>query len=268
MDVEAHGAAREPNEEPALGHPGPTPSAGRRALRELIWVYLWTALVTVLVSYSGLALTRAYGHLILAAAFLATTLYVARRNGQSLADYGADLSGLLEARTAADGEHEALAATLRRALPEALRELGFALACALVVFPPFIFAFRLWHQVDAPFTLHIPHDPWDFALGQLVVVALPEEALFRGYFQTRLSALFPERQRLLGAQLSLSALSCQAALFALLHFLVGLDPARLAVFFPGLLFGWMRAKRGGIGAAIWFHAFCNVLSEVLARGYL
>jgi hypothetical protein len=40
------------------------------------------------------------------------------------------------------------------------------------------------------------------------------------------------------------------------------------VFFPALLFGWMREKRGGIGAAVWFHALCNVLSEVLARGYL
>ena len=29
-------------------------------------------------------------------------------------------------------------------------------------------------------------------------------------------------------------------------------PAKLATFFPGLLFGWLRAWRGGIGAAIAF----------------
>lgn len=236
--------------------------------RELAFAYAWTALVTGLVSYSGLPLTRAYGHLMLAALFLATTIYLARRSGLSLADYGADLSGLLETHTLEDGEPEPLAATMRRALPELGRELGFALLCALLVFPPFVLAFRLWHGVEHGFTWHLPHEPWDFALGQLIVVALPEEALFRGYFQTTLSRLFPRTRRVLGVELSLAAVSCQAALFALLHFLVGLDPARLAVFFPGLMFGFMRAKRGGIGAAIWFHALCNVLSELLARGYL
>jgi membrane protease YdiL (CAAX protease family) len=60
----------------------------------------------------------------------------------------------------------------------------------------------------------------------------------------------------------------QAALFALLHFLVGFSPARLAVFFPALVFGWLREKRSGIGAAIWFHALSNLLSELLIRGYL
>ncbi|MFI5301533.1 MAG: type II CAAX prenyl endopeptidase Rce1 family protein, partial [Polyangiales bacterium] len=44
------------------------------------------------------------------------------------------------------------------------------------------------------------------------------------------------------------------------------DPARLAVFFPSLLFGWMRARTGGIGAGIAFHAACNLLSDGLARG--
>ena len=46
------------------------------------------------------------------------------------------------------------------------------------------------------------------------------------------------------------------------------SPARLAVFFPALVFGFMRKTRNGIGAAIWFHAFCNLLSEILTRGYL
>jgi hypothetical protein len=253
---------------PAVSEVSPDPDSASRAWRELVLVYLWTALVTALVSYSGLPLTRVYGHLILAALFLTTTFYVAHRNGVSLAHYGADLSGLLESRSSAGGEPEPLADSLRRALPELARELGFALLVSLIAFPPFVLAFRLWHRIDTPFTLHLPHDPWDFALGQLIVVALPEEALFRGYFQTRLSALFPRKLRMLGAELSPAALSCQAALFALLHFLVGLDPTRLSVFFPALLFGWMRAKRAGIGAAVWFHAFCNVLSEVLARGYL
>jgi membrane protease YdiL (CAAX protease family) len=45
------------------------------------------------------------------------------------------------------------------------------------------------------------------------------------------------------------------------------DPGRLAVFFPSLVFGWLRARTGGVGAAIAFHALCNLFSESLMRGY-
>lgn len=235
---------------------------------EIALVYGWIVLVTALVSYTGGRLTRDYGHLLLAVAFVGTTLFVARRQRVSATYYGVDLCGLLEPHFETDGRAEPLLAVLRRGLPVMMRELGFALLCALLVFPPFVVGFRLWHDVHAPFTLHLPHNFADFVLGQLVVVALPEETLFRGYFQTRLSALFRSRVRVLGAELSPWALVCQAVLFALLHFVVGFAPARLAVFFPGLLFGWLRARRGGIGAAIWFHAFSNLLSELLGRGYL
>ena len=44
-------------------------------------------------------------------------------------------------------------------------------------------------------------------------------------------------------------------------------PTRLAVFFPALLFGWLRARTGGIGASVCFHMLCNVYSQVLGRGY-
>lgn len=247
---------------------GAAASDPRRTAREVLQVYLVSVAITVLVTYVPSELTRLYGHLLLAAAFLGTALYRARQAGVPAAHYGIDLSGVLESRTLPDGTHEPLTQALYRALPAALRELGFALVCAALIFPPFVVGFRLWHDVQHGFTLHLPRSFADFALGQLVVVALPEEALFRGYFQTRLGELWPGRTRILGASVSLPALSCQAALFALLHFLVGFAPARLAVFFPGMMFGWMRAKRGGIGAAIWFHALCNLLSEVLIRGYL
>jgi membrane protease YdiL (CAAX protease family) len=239
-----------------------------RVWRELLLVYAWIALVTLAVGYTGSWLTRDYGHLLLAVAFLGSALQLARRDGRSAAAFGIDLCGILEAHTDAAGEPESLARTLRRALPRLATELGVALLCALLVFPPFVLLFRLWHQVDAPFSWHPPRALGDFVLGQLIVIALPEEALFRGYFQTRLHDLFPRRVRLLGASFSPAALSCQAALFALLHFLVGFAPERLAVFFPGVLFGLLRQARGGIGAAVWFHALCNLLSEVLARGYL
>jgi membrane protease YdiL (CAAX protease family) len=58
-----------------------------------------------------------------------------------------------------------------------------------------------------------------------------------------------------------------AAIFAVGHLATVQLPARLAVFFPALIFGWLRSKTGGIGASVGFHAFCNVYSQALGRGY-
>jgi membrane protease YdiL (CAAX protease family) len=99
-------------------------------------------------------------------------------------------------------------------------------------------------------------------------VGLPEETLFRGYFQTRLSDRFTGRLRLAGVSLSPEALIIQAVLFAAVHFAADPNPARLAVFFPALLFGFMREWRGGVGAVIAFHALCNLFSDILVRGWL
>lgn len=204
------------------------------------------------------------GQLVLAATFLFGALHLARRDPRGIAHYGIDLEGVLE--PTADGQ--SLWASMRAAAPRAKREFLFALKLSAVIFPPFIVLFVLFHGVSQPFTFQPPPRALDFALSQLIVVALPEEALFRGYFQTRLEDMFPPKTRLLGTVVSVPALSIQAALFALLHFLVGFEPSRLAVFFPGLLFGYIRSRRGGIGAAVWFHALCNGLSELLTRGFL
>jgi membrane protease YdiL (CAAX protease family) len=58
-----------------------------------------------------------------------------------------------------------------------------------------------------------------------------------------------------------------ALIFAVGHVLTIPNPARLGVFVPALIFGWMRARTGGIGAAVLFHAMCNLLSAFLAEGY-
>jgi uncharacterized protein len=243
---------------------------GSRAIaREIAWVYLFDAVVTLLVSHTPGSFMSMYGHLFLACAFLGSALNMARRDPRGAVHYGIDLAGLLEAPPDEPTElHHGLWFSLRRALPVLASELGFACLLALVVFPPFVLMFQLWHQVSHSFTWHPPAQPLDFVLTHLLAVALPEEALFRGYLQTRLTDVFPRTRRIFGADVSPLALLCQAALFALLHFLVGFSPVRLAVFFPGLLFGWLRARRGGIGAAVWFHMLCNLLAEVLTRGYL
>ncbi len=98
------------------------------------------------------------------------------------------------------------------------------------------------------------------------MIALPEEAFYRGYLLTALDDIWPPARRLLGARVGLG-LVVSSAVFALGHLLTEFNPSRLAVFFPALVFGWLRARTGGVGAAILFHAFCNLFASYLARGY-
>lgn len=213
-------------------------------------------------------------HLLVGGLFLITAIGCAERRPEGLSGYGLSLGGLLVPESDAPAPQTPLAwvvdlgRALMRALPSLLREVGVALAVCAVIVPPFLLAFYLWHAPTRPFQWLPPPDLAAYVIGQLVVVGLPEEALFRGYFQVRLHDAWPERVRLLGASLCPRALAAQATLFALLHFVVDLQPARLAVFFPALLFGWLAAWRGGIGAAIVVHALSNLLSDVLVRGWL
>jgi membrane protease YdiL (CAAX protease family) len=111
--------------------------------------------------------------------------------------------------------------------------------------------------------------PPDFALtalDQLLVVAVPEELFFRGYLQGRLEQRFAPSRRFLGAAVGPASL-ISSALFALGHVLVDFNPARFAVFVPGLVFSWMRSRTGAIAAGALYHALCNVYSDVVHRSF-
>ncbi len=104
-------------------------------------------------------------------------------------------------------------------------------------------------------------------LVQLLLVALPEEVFYRGYLQTRLDGLVGRDVSVLGVMCNPWSIVLTSSLFAVGHFLTIPSPARLAVFFPSLLFGWMRRASGGVMAPILFHAGCNILVEVAVRFY-
>jgi membrane protease YdiL (CAAX protease family) len=152
-----------------------------------------------------------------------------------------------------------------------VREVGPAIAWALglatICFVPFWLGWQHWWHVRGHFHLALPlREALNEAFGQLVIIALPEEAFYRGYLQSRLDEVWTLRVRLLGAEVG-PGLILASAIFALGHLATIHEPARLAVFFPALVFGWLRARTGGVGAAVVFHALCNVFSEVLGRGY-
>jgi membrane protease YdiL (CAAX protease family) len=249
------------------------------AIREMVFVYGAICVLTFAVTrLRDLPPLDEWVHLLVGALFLLTAMKLAQREPDGMRRYGIDLGGVL-APTDEDGEDGEdggsgpfglfeLARTLLAALPRATKELGVALAVATIIFPPFALGFHVYHGPTRPFLPSLPDDAMSFALAQVLVVALPEEALFRGYFQTRLTDVLPRTHLVAGVRVSLVALVIQAALFALVHYVVDFSPARLAVFFPALVFGWLRAWRGGVGAAIFFHAMSNVYADVLVRGWL
>lgn len=119
-----------------------------------------------------------------------------------------------------------------------------------------------YHGAGHVHGLVIDADLIEFALVQLVVVALPEELLFRGCLLALLERALPPKRRILGGGVGW-ALVISAALFALIHLPKDGDPRVLATFFPGLLFGWMRSATGSILASTVAHASSNVLVRVL-----
>jgi membrane protease YdiL (CAAX protease family) len=168
---------------------------------------------------------------------------------------------------------------LARSLAQAL---AWAAACAAITFVPFFFGWRAFWHPRGSFALHVSAlDALNEVFGQLVIIALPEEAFYRGYLQSRLDeampgfgyrtdpstgARVPIRLDVLGASVG-PAILVTSIVFALGHFATIRQPARLAVFFPSLLFGWLRCRTKGIGAGIAFHASCNLFSELLGRGF-
>jgi membrane protease YdiL (CAAX protease family) len=171
--------------------------------------------------------------------------------------------------------------------PLALNAKVLGVAC-LITFPAFVvgfFAFyghacgpagawlspffgRLchhWHGASGG-ALRLPNRFALSALNQLVVVAIPEELFFRGYLLVRLERVWRPTRRWFGAPVGM-ALFVSSLLFALGHVAVIPNPQRLAVFFPALVFGWMRGRTSSIAAGATFHALCNVVADVMHTSF-
>jgi uncharacterized protein len=145
--------------------------------------------------------------------------------------------------------------------------LGFAGFAALRPHLPAGLAAWLAPYAGAPaFAFRLP-ERWPLQLVlQLLVVAVPEELFYRGWLQEAWARLRPERGvTVLSARLGHGFVATQL-LFALGH-LVTLQPWRVATFFPGLLFGWLRARTGSVVAPALVHALPNFLLMTLERSF-
>jgi membrane protease YdiL (CAAX protease family) len=233
----------------------PTRSILRSPLSEALSV---SAGVTVLLAVIALALPAAWHTTVIGFLFLGATWGLVWRKDDALVRRsGLALGGLVIPGRLDFG----------RAARDAGTAIAWAAAFGAIVAGPFFLLWRYWWAPSLTFSLSArPIEAIDEVLGQVFVIALPEEAFYRGYLQSRLDDAWEPTRRLLGARVG-PALVLTAAIFALGHVATVHLPARLAVFFPALLFGWLRARTGGIGASIAFHALCNVYSQMLGRGY-
>lgn len=232
------------------------------------------ALVTAAVTASASApIPDAYVATVVAFVFLgATWALVWRRDDERVEASGLALGGIV-----LPGELD-----VRRLVRSVFEAAAWAALLAGITFLPFFLGWRRYYHPNGAFSLDVaPLDALNAAFGQLVIIALPEEAFYRGYLQSRLDEAMPgfgcrtdtvtgerapRRLRVFGASVG-PALLVTSVIFALGHVATIRDPGRLAVFFPSLLFGWLRYRTKGIGAGIAFHAMCNLFSETLGRGF-
>jgi uncharacterized protein len=211
----------------------------------------------------GVGIVRANLGALVAIVFIYIPFWYARRHDQDLVDYG------FVARPLGKG-------------------LAIGLGGVAILFPLFVGGYALFYEVACGGTSELlarlplpgrceiwrgfeqidwPEIDWEFArlaFFQVIVVALPEELFFRGFLLDLLERSMPPKRRIWGGGIG-KALVLSSALFALSHVLVAFDPRRLAVFFPGLVFGWMYSATRSILAGVIFHTCANLFIHVLDR---
>jgi membrane protease YdiL (CAAX protease family) len=219
------------------------------AVQEALGIWL-ASFLAILVASSFL---RGYAKIIATIAFLYLPLIAMNRREETYQDYGVTLRKWRE---------DLGLAALLFALIVPLYFAAFVLLAQVLPHLPRPIAGYLWPYATPPqFKLRLPGHLDLWVLDQLLVVALPEEFFYRGYLQTRLRDAMPQGRFFLGARLG-AAFFLTAALFAVGHLAV-FDVGRLAVFFPALLFGWLRERTGTVIGSSVLHAACNIYEIVL-----
>ncbi len=145
---------------------------------------------------------------------------------------------------------------------------SFALRVVTLVLIPWLVGYHLYQTVLFQHSAEMvtPRDLELLIPYHLFYVALPEEFFYRGYFQTRLDEVFPPRWRVFGATVG-PGLVIASLFFAFGHSLVVVRWWHFATFFPGLLFGWARARTGHVLAGAMLHAWANVTVAILDSLY-
>lgn len=145
--------------------------------------------------------------------------------------------------------------------------LWFGIA-ALIIFPPL----ELFNRYFQAYVFHLHYVGGNYqglmqhALFQFLMVAIPEEFFYRGYLQAQFNKIWQKNYRFLGVPLGFGFIfTC--FIFALSHSLITFQWWHFAIFFPALVFAWLREKTGAITAGALFHALSNIYSYWVILNY-
>ncbi len=146
------------------------------------------------------------------------------------------------------------------------RDIAYMFISILLIFPFFLVASHFYQTLflKHQFQLYLRDNIIQNAVTNLLVAAIPEEIFFRGYMQGQLRRVYGFRSVI--RPVSLANL-ITSVLFALGHFFINPRPDRLAVFFPSLLFGILRERRGNIYPSVFLHWISNVIMYILLGMY-
>ena len=138
----------------------------------------------------------------------------------------------------------------------------------LFIWIPFVFLYHMWNTIlfSKTFVGTLPQELLLTILYQLFFVAIPEEFFYRGYFQTRLNEIYPRNWIIFGIPMGKSSIYT-GIFFAFGHSIVTYQWWHFSIFFPSLLFSYLREKTGGILSAAMFHACCNIGIVILDTAY-
>ena len=230
--------------QPAPGTPDAKPKAPDKELKEVLLAFLAIGVGVALTAAIMPAFLQEYAYSILLAAMVyAPWLRIEKRRG-NFADYGLHLK------------------TWKK-------DILVALFWMAVIFPLFILGNHVWQSLifHKSVAFRLPEKSLLLTfLEQTFVIALCEEIFYRGWMQTVFTGRWPAKTRILGGDFG-AALFATSALFALGHLASIPSPARLAVFFPSLWFGWLRSRTGSIIAPMLAHGASNTLMAFLVACY-
>ena len=206
----------------------------RRLAGMLIAAAVVTALVAVLMNTHGAA--RGFAWLLIAVVWVSGALTAAAIQKMGRTDLG-----LVAPRPGTD--------------------LSVFLLTAAIIFPLLFLGvwFSIRHGIPLPLLPASSEMRWGTRiLYQFFYVAAPEELFFRGYVQGSLRLCLKSAAPKRSGLWEPFALTAAAILFAGAHVAVFHSAVQVWVFFPALIFGWLRARTGGVWAPMLFHGCANV----------
>lgn len=228
--------------------PAPQRSPSKKILVQTLWVWFFTMLaIRLFHEAQRISWLAEWIPVLTAAVLIYVPLWISRKNNEPLPLFERNLEGLGKSL------------------------FWFSLS-ALLIFPPLEFANRSFQAMF--FHQHYVGISWQlgfskllpFAFYQLIVVAIPEEIFYRGFIQTQLHKICGRKWKFLGA-LSGPALLYTSLIFAASHSLIQLQWWHFAIFFPSLVFGWLRDKTNAVTAGALFHALSNTFSYWVILSY-